>query len=735
MKDRMLFPTCPDGEFFGRAREIDYICRRAAEKPSPAIFLFGRRWTGKTETLRRVYMELFWNQARVVPLYYQFKGYGAAEEFSEDYIKEVLKQYLAFRLRDARYVRQEVSLDKLERLLVDNDLYPLADLVAIHREARAADDTTAALRNALSSPTAVSSRSGIPVYLILDDLDKAAGSSGGKDPQMTGELMGSLTLGASFVASASSRVLFGGSAFNGSAEAMELTGLDEEQSASMMLDLCRQYSVDTESEILKLAANRLEGNPMYMKSLVWAASKAGHGLSTLKEFADLYTSELFDGNIGLALRSALGLNGINSLRVLHACSVATRPISDEELSERFRQGAGELKDIIEGLSRAGLIEVNLGSIKWAGDSAIKDFIYFVYETRVKGRSSEEVRTYLAREVLKEGFNFRSSKISIKLKDEAAEIIKAFNNQKILKILLRNQPFAARFKKGSVTGAGEEGEVHLPQTVGCFDSGRLEAGEAGPPILVAHGFQNGRYDSGNEVVWMVSIKDSASPVNIGDVENFLRRSQILKENFRAARLVRWMIGREGFTVEAGKRADSEGVFSSDAVQLRIIKENIADGGGSASRKSPDRIVPVREFEVVLPSASKAELVAAKAVEEIGTEMGFDDAAIGQIKAALVEACINAFEHSRLKSAKVFLRFVTSVDRLTIYVQNGGVDFDSPAEPAPEPAADALPRKRGWGFELMKGLMDEVRVERIRGGAKIVLVKYLVKKGDGRNGQEV
>jgi len=253
-------------------------------------------------------------------------------------------------------------------------------------------------------------------------------------------------------------------------------------------------------------------------------------------------------------------------------------------------------------------------------------------------------------------------------------------------------------------------------------------------VVAHGFQNGRYDSGNEVVWMVSVKDAASPVNTGDVENFLRRSLILKENFRAARLSRWMVGREGFTAEAGKRADTEGVFSSDAVQLRIIRENLEEGS-RASRKTPDRIVPVREFEVVLPSASKAELVAARAVEEIGTEMGFDDAAIGQIKAALVEACINAFEHSRLKTAKVFLRFVASADRLTIYVQNGGVDFDSPAEPLSEAPSDGLPRKRGWGFELMKGLMDEVRVERLRGGAKIVLVKYLVEKGDGRNGQEV
>jgi len=728
----MLFNTCPDGEFFGRVYEIDYICRRAAEKPAPAIFLFGGRWTGKTELLRRVFHGLFWGQARVVPIYYQFKGYGSAEEFAEDYLKEVLKQYLAFRLRDARLVRNEVSLDKLDRLLVDNDLYDLADLAAIHREARRASDSTAALRNALSSPAMVSARSGIPVYLILDDIDHAACSDGQREAALSRELIDSLSLGpASFVASASTKRPLDGAAFSGSAEAMELPGLDEEVATSMMMDLGRQYGVEFDTEILRLAATRLEGNPMYLKSLVWAAAKSGVSLSTLKEFGDLYTQDLFEGNMGIALRSALGLRGINSLRVLHACSTSKRPLSDEDLSERFRLEPSELENIIEGLSEAGLVEVNLGSLLWAGGSVVKDFICFVYETRVKGRSAEEVRTYLAREILKEGFGFRGARAGLKLKDEVAEVMRSFNNQKVLKLLFRNQAFSARFKKGK---GGDEGELTVPQSVGCFSSERLEAGEAGPPILVAHGFQNGRYDSGNEVVWIASVKDALSPVNIGDVENFLRRTQILRENFRAAKVVRWMVGREGFTAEAQKRIEAEGVFSSDSVQLKIIKEGLADKDSATRLKSSDKIAPVKEFEVVLPSSSKAELVAAKAVEEIGTEMGFDDAAIGQIKAALVEACINAFEHSRLKIAKVFLRFVASADRLTIHVQNGGVDFDSPSEPSDPIEAGAMPRKRGWGFELMRGLMDEVRVERVRGGAKIVLVKYLV-KGDSSNGKEV
>jgi len=740
MKHRVLFPTCPDGEFFGRVAEIDSLLRRAAseERPAPSILLFGGRWTGKTEVLRRVFHNLFWGQARVVPVYYQFKGYGTVEDFSEDYLKEVLKQYLAFRMREPRFVRDGISLDKIEKLLVDNDMYALADIAALHREARKAGDVSAALKNALYAPAAITRISGIPVYMVLDDIDLAEYQGPqGRGAAITRELISSLSSSDfSFVAAASSKRVLEGNVF-GSIEAMELPGLDEDLSASMMTDLSRQYGVESDSELLRLAAVRLDGNPMYLKSLVWAAAKTGTRLKTLKDFADLYTQELFDGNIGFALRAAMGLKSINDLRVLHACSGAATPLSDEELMERFRFSSVEMREILNSLSAAGLVEVNLGSVRWAGDATIKDFVFFIYETRVKGRSSDEVRTYLAREVLKQGFDFKGSKINVRLFSEAMETVKSFNGQKVLKALFRNQAFGARFKNGSYKVSAdrrEDEEMELPQVVGCFDTARLESGEAGPPILVSHGFQSGRYDSGSEVVWIVSVKDAAAPVNIGDVDNFLRRSQILRENFRAARVVRWMIGKEGFTAEAQKKIEAEGAYSSDIVQLRILREALVDADSAARLRAAEKIVPVKEFEVVLPSATKAELVAARAVEEIGTEMGFDEVAIGQIKAALVEACINGFEHSRNRAAKVFLRFVSSVDRLTISVQNGGADFDRPSERAAGAEPEGLPRKRGWGFELMRGLMDEVRMEKVRGGAKIVLVKYLVKKGDSRNGQQ-
>lgn len=742
MSDRSLMKLCPDNEFFGRAREIDYIASRAleAEKRSPNILLFGRRWTGKTEVLRRVHRLLFWSQAKAVPVYYQFKGYGDAEGFAEDFLKETLKQVAAFRRRDAGLVRSEISLERLERLLLDEDDEGLADFISRHREAKRSEDRTAMLRNALAAPQYVSEMASLPVFLILDDLDLASRINALKGGStVLKELMEALNSGAfSYAASSTSAKVLEGGVPGGSIEALELRGLDEELAVAMAGELCRKFGVECDSEILTLSALKLGGNPMYLKSLVWAAHREGRELVILKDFVDLYASEVSGGSLYMALKSLIHLKGMGELRLLNSCMKAGTA-SVEELSDRLRITPEKINKSLEELSRTGLLEENLGSIRWAGDGVQKDFVSFSYETRARGRSAEEVRTFLIRDGLKEGFNQKGEKVRSRLKDELTEALRSFNGQKVLKVLFRHQAFAARFKNGvySIAEKSGEDEITLPQVIGSFETSRLEAGETGHPILAADGFQNSRYDSGNEVVWLVAFKDAASPVNLGDAENFIRRSRLLRENFRTTRIVRWFVAKEGFTAEAVKRLESEGVLTTDSVQLRIIKDSIEGRVEAVKQKEAGKLQLNKEFEVVLPSFTKAELVAAKAAEEIGTEMGFDENSIGQIKAALVEACINAFEHGKEKTGKVYLKFIASGDKLTIHVQNSGVDFEGPSpggEGGGQKGPGAFPQKRGWGFELMKGLMDEVRVERVRGGAKIVLVKYLIRKGEARNDKE-
>ena len=302
------------------------------------------------------------------------------------------------------------------------------------------------------------------------------------------------------------------------------------------------------------------------------------------------------------------------------------------------------------------------------------------------------------------------------------------------VLFRN-PIQASQSKNSLYQPGldekESDAIQLPEVVGCFGSTRWEKNESGMPIIIAHGFQNGRYDAAHEVFWMVGIKESTSPVTADEATDFIRRSTLLQRHFKPAAPVRWVVGTEGFANDALHRLAGEGVYTTDTEQLGRLKNVL---------ERRDAIIPPacinvtssnQEFDVVLPMSPRAELVAARAAEEIGAGMGFDDDAVSRIKAALVEACINAFEHCKIKGSKVYLRFVVGDDKLVVQVQNKGALFDRMRAPGSlaEPAS-GLPHKRGWGMELMKGLMDEVRLETLSSGARIVLVKYLPGKGEKR-----
>ena len=68
---------------------------------------------------------------------------------------------------------------------------------------------------------------------------------------------------------------------------------------------------------------------------------------------------------------------------------------------------------------------------------------------------------------------------------------------------------------------------------------------------------------------------------------------------------------------------------------------------------------------------AQLNPKRTAEQIARRVNFQPAAINQIKTAVVEACINAAEHSLSPDRKIYQRFVVEDDRLIITVASRGV----------------------------------------------------------------
>jgi len=91
-------------------------------------------------------------------------------------------------------------------------------------------------------------------------------------------------------------------------------------------------------------------------------------------------------------------------------------------------------------------------------------------------------------------------------------------------------------------------------------------------------------------------------------------------------------------------------------------------------------------------------------------------------ALIEACINAFEHSESKS-EIYIHFMISDDQLTIKVIDKGKGFDSSKIKIPEieNKINSNERKRGWGIMLIKELMDSVDFESDHTGTTLTMVK--------------
>ena len=136
--------------------------------------------------------------------------------------------------------------------------------------------------------------------------------------------------------------------------------------------------------------------------------------------------------------------------------------------------------------------------------------------------------------------------------------------------------------------------------------------------------------------------------------------------------------------------------------------------------------LREVKLTLPMAPDMEIAASKTATAMAEFMTMSPDKIDEVRMAVVEACINAIEHSRANDRKVYLTFEVLGEQapevLRITVRDAGIGF-APGE-VEEPSIErklTAERKRGWGLKIIRGLMDDVEIESGRDGTSIVMTK--------------
>ena len=130
----------------------------------------------------------------------------------------------------------------------------------------------------------------------------------------------------------------------------------------------------------------------------------------------------------------------------------------------------------------------------------------------------------------------------------------------------------------------------------------------------------------------------------------------------------------------------------------------------------------KVELTIPIIPDMELAATKTSEVVAKHMGLNEEQAAEISMALIEATINAFEHSGSDSGNVEIHFVIQDDTLVIKVTDKGRGFDQSNVKIPKIEEKlGSDHKRGWGLQLIQELMDTVEFESSAEGTTVTMTK--------------
>ena len=129
---------------------------------------------------------------------------------------------------------------------------------------------------------------------------------------------------------------------------------------------------------------------------------------------------------------------------------------------------------------------------------------------------------------------------------------------------------------------------------------------------------------------------------------------------------------------------------------------------------------REVILIIPMFPNIELAAAQTAFSLAEMMDFDENDIDEIQLAIIETCINAFEHSKSEDNRVSIKFIMRDNELELKITDCGVGFRlDHAKPAK--IGEVGLKKRGWGLEIIRNMMDEVSIESSDKGTTITMIK--------------
>ena len=728
-------------DFVGRAGELERILDQA--EPANAgrgLLLLMEPSAGVSELLRQAYDRIFNKRSDVIPIYFAIsRNETTAVSAAIEFLNTFVQQYIAFR-RDEPFVSHApLTLQELLELAPPADFEWIEQLVESYTRLRFSNDDKALVRFCVGAPQRIPAGRGRPLVMV----DGA---------QLAEYLNGAVVLGTeilrvfsrggfSFVLAGLRRQILE-AAHDAKCnfellDILRLEQLDANEASLLVQHVARRQQVTTSEAVRDLLVQQFAGSPFFINIFLQAAREKRTALLSYLDCERLYVDELFGGHIHRHYADLLEEISPRLdtryllIRLLWEAAAGEEQTSSFEVwRKRLHMSAPELEDILHRLHVQEFVNWDQTTVEaGAGPQAWKDYLKIRYRLDVLN----EPRALVVADALADALKRAPHTMARHYKQTASaglrELISRFNCQRVPAILFDYQDFGARYKGAEneqiVSGlAGESEFIKLPQTVhlaSClaFDSDMRQVCDE-DHCLVAHTFEDGTYSDAQQIIWLAADIESKLEVDVEVARAWCERLETMANRLGFSRFQIWLITNEGFSEAAGKLLSRHRAFGSSRQQLDLLAARVAETVANPVVQTGDP----NEFLMVVPMGEDNELIAANTAEQIAKRLTFRPEAINQIKTAIVEACINASEHSFSPDRKIYQRFRVESDRLVITISSRGiVPANLNGANSGSEAKEAAEERRGWGLKLIRTLMDEVEFERVDDGTSLRMTKYL------------
>lgn len=707
--------------FVGREAALAKLADDARGKGFRGKVLLHKPRSGATELFQQFFDRQFYFAAGPAPVYFAFPRSGEPIEIARAFLSEFLIQTLAFTRRDAEIIALPPFANEISAIANAGDAAFFDASVRLLSAVPLDHERDTFIRRCFSIPLAAAA-AGIVSFVMIDNAERVSG-----DARYAGIMRAFETLarGEKFPFLFAARRRSGFAIADVQRELLPELGRDDLK--ELIAAASAADSVSIGEAAADLLAIHTGGDLTAIHGIIDSAQRDRLSLEDFNGLGSAYVDSVFGGVVREIFGEMLErvfpvtITEREAIRLLHDSAREGSFIPLDVFRSRLDLTDDVAVAAAETLNTEEAVRFTSGRIEAAKENKMfRDFLVSRY--RLEGRG--EPRALVYAETLAEFLASAPMEMASEYRRTAAVGVRGlmaeFGGREVPAALFDYGRFKENYKgipSDELAGLLREDErlISLPKIVFSAQAeafykaiGTISESER---AAVAVGFQAAERGS-EPIAWIAAEIDSKLEAELAKAEFWCDRLEAAAINCGFERYRLWLIAPEGFDDEALSVMNERGCYSSSRLQAELLRSVLEGGDGEAAVPQAD------SYEIVIPIDEDSEIVAAHTLEDIARRHDIPAAHINQIKTALIEACINAAEHSLSPDRRIHQKFVVAPDRITITVSNRGLRLADRAVPAAEPANG----RRGWGLKLIRVLMDEVRLEDVDDGTRLTMTKY-------------